>query len=410
MDSLEAIIIGGGPAGLMAAICCREPGTRIIVLEKNGNAGRKLLISGSGQCNLTRTDPVIDFLPHYGDHGSFLRTAFSRFDNDALMDFFRKRDLALEAREDGKVFPASRRADDVLKILLNEASLLGIPVRTGNPAAGLERSGDQFVIRTKDGAFASRFCLLATGGKSYPGTGSTGDGYALASALGHTVIRPKPALVQLDVNRFAFSRLSGISISPALVSLYRNGKKTREARDDLLFTHKGFSGPVILNLSRYVEPGDSLGVCFIPGITRKGYEGELLDHLAVNGKTLVSNLVSGPELPKRFVESLLEAEGIPADRAAHSLDREERTRLLNRLFDSRFPIEPPSSFRTAMVTAGGIDLKEIDPRTMESRIVAGLFFAGEVMDVDGDTGGYNLQAAFSTGALAGSVMRGRIRA
>ncbi|MDN7025540.1 NAD(P)/FAD-dependent oxidoreductase [Methanoculleus sp. FWC-SCC1] len=402
----DTIIIGAGPAGLFCALQAAAPGRKILILEKKPACGRKLLITGSGQCNLTHGGNIREFLARYGDHGAFLRPALLGFTNRDLIAFFESRGLDLETDENGKVFPATRKAADVLDLLLRECRERGVRVRCGEAVIAVERTDGGFLVTTGAARYTASRVVIATGGASYPATGSTGDGYRLAAALGHTVTPVRPALAPVVVEDYPFARLAGISFEGVTVSLFRDGRKTRELAGDLLFTHTGLSGPAVLHLSRYTAAGDALKVSFLPGMTREGLEKDLLAKFAAHGTRQVKTILADYGLPERFVLALLEAAGIPADRAAAHLAKKARGALIDRLTAFPFGVKAVGGFREAMVTAGGVALEEVDKKTMASKRVPGLYVIGEVLDVDGDTGGYNLQAAFSTAVAAARAITG----
>jgi predicted Rossmann fold flavoprotein len=265
-----------------------------------------------------------------------------------------------------------------------------------------------FTVTTSRGMYRGHELVIATGGKSYPGTGSTGDGYRFAQALGHTVTPLKPSLVPVHVRDYPFSDLSGISFREVTLSLFREGKKVHEHAGDLLFTHSGLSGPGILDLSRYIEPGDTLKISFLPKKRREAFFHELAGKLLASGTLKVRTILAGYQLPERFIDKVLTLSGIPPELTGAHLSVPARKRLVESLAGFPCVIAGSGSFEEAMVTRGGISLDEVDPKTMESRLVSGLYFTGEVLDIDGDTGGYNIQAAFSTGVLAAQSILKRI--
>ena len=405
----DSIIVGAGPAGLFAAIGAAGSGTRTMLLERMPSPGRKLLVSGSGQCNLTHGGPISAFLGRYGGAGKFLRHALYGFDNDDLASFFAERGVPLEETEGGKLFPVSRRARDVLDALAAELVRLGADLRTGCRVESARFSEGVFEVAAERVEYRARALVIATGGRSYPKTGSSGDGYGLAASFGHRIVEPAPALTPVAVKGFdPFVSCSGVSISGTSISVFREGAKVASGRGDVLFTHRGLSGPGILDLSRYIRAGDQLRVCLSPG--RGGIdevERRLLDETAEYGKRTVARVLHGLGLAESLSRATLEALGLPADVKAAVLSRPARRALAAALAeggDAGFPFiaERLCGWDEAMSTCGGVDLSEVDPKTMESRLAPGLFFAGEVLDIDGDTGGFNIQAACSTGMLAGS--------
>ncbi|MBN1195398.1 MAG: NAD(P)/FAD-dependent oxidoreductase [Methanomicrobiaceae archaeon] len=394
------VIIGGGPAGLFCALLAAGEGRQVLVLEKNASCGRKLLITGTGQCNLTNAGDISDFFTHYGDHGSFLRPALRGFTNRDLLAFFEERGLFTITESGGKVFPASRKAADVLSVLLSACRERSVMIRISEPVRSVAAGDGRFVITSQEAVYHAECCVIATGGVSYPATGSTGDGYAFATGLGHSVTDAAPALAAATVADYPFADCAGISFENLRVFLYRDGKKIRQQTGDLLLTHHGLSGPAVLHLSRYIREGDVLAVAFLPGRDPAELHTELADKIAAHGQRQVRTLLLEYGLPERFVRRLLEISGIPPDRTGSHLSRQERAALVAGLAGHPFTVAGLGGLNEAMVTAGGVALDAINPKTMESRHVPGLFFIGEVLDIDGDTGGYNLQAAFSTAAAA----------
>jgi predicted Rossmann fold flavoprotein len=400
VDTPLIVIIGGGSAGLFCALQAAGDGRGVLVLEKNPNCGRKLLITGSGQCNLTHEGDISEFFSHYGDHDLFLRPALREFTNRDLVSFFEARGLPLVTDPGGKIFPATRKASDVLSLLLSECSRRGVEVICGQAVRRVTSVDGRFAVKTETASYPADAVVIATGGASYPATGSTGDGFWFARELGHTVTEIAPALTPVIVQDYPFPDLAGISFEDLTLTLFRNGKKVRRAAGDLLFTHTGLSGPGVLDLSRFIQPGDVLKVSFCSGIDPETVRKRVTEAIAASGSRQAKTVLSGLPLPERFVRRLLELAGTAPDLACSQLPRNARQELLASLTGFPFTVLRLGGFEEAMVTRGGVALGEIDPKTMESRIVPGLFCIGELLDIDGDTGGYNLQAAFSTGTLA----------
>jgi predicted Rossmann fold flavoprotein len=407
----DIIIIGGGPAGLFCALqAAGTAGTnlRVVVLEKNAACGRKLLVTGAGQCNLTHGGDIRAFFSHYGDHGAFLRPALLGFTNRDLVAFFESRGLSMVTDAGEKVFPATRKASDVLALLLRECRQRGVEIRCGESVLGIEREEGCFLVATGSARYAAPHVVIATGGATFPATGSSGDGYRLAAGLGQPVTAIRPALAAVTIEEYPFSHLAGISFDDVAVSLFRGGRKVGEGSGALLFTHAGLSGPVVLHLSRSIDAGDVLKVSFVPGISRETLQNDLVEKVAAHGTRQVKAILSDFCLPERFVRELLHQAGIPADLTCAHLSKTARNALIAHLTTFPFRVKAVGGFHEAMVTAGGVALSDVDPKTMASKQIPALSFIGEVLDIDGDTGGYNLQAAFSTAyAAARAIAAGR---
>lgn len=419
----DVIVIGAGPAGLMAAGSAAAAGAQVLLLEKMGQPGRKLRLTGKGRCNLTNIAPLEEFIPHFGASGRFLYSAFSKFFSGDLIEFLEGLGVQTVVERGGRVFPVSNDAQEIVAALTAWAQEAGVRVKT---QARVERIlvedarliGVQVIPMTakKETRRAQqptapypcycRCAVLATGGASYPGTGSSGDGYTMAQALGHIIIPIRPALVPLETEGDLAPRLQGLSLRNVRVSILLHGRSEKTAFGEMLFTHFGVSGPVILTLSRAVvdalQAGEQveLSIDLKPALEEDVLDARLRRDLEAHGKRQFRTILKGL-LPRKLIPVCIEQTGIPEGKPAHQINAEQRSGLRHWLKDFRLTVSGHRSFREAIVTAGGVDLREVDPRTMGSRIVEGLYFAGEVLDLDADTGGYNLQAAFSTGWLAG---------
>ncbi len=411
----DVIVVGAGPAGLMAAGQAAQMEAETLLLEKMGRPGRKLRIAGKGRCNLTNVVPRSEFLTHFEPHGHFLRPAFYRFFNEDLMAFFEELGVPTVTERGGRVFPASGEAQDVVDALVQWVGEQGATLRTRSPVERLLVEGERVVgvqasrnqvSPQKPGFYHADAVIVATGGASYPATGSTGDGYRLAQAVGHTIVPVRPALVPLETAGDVGPRLQELSLRNVTVSLWVDGKKQAEAFGEMLFTHFGVSGPIILTLSRQVVDALRLGqrvtlsIDLKPALDHPKLDARLLRDLDTHGKRHFRTLLKGL-LPSKLIPVCIDLTGIPSDKMAHQITSEERQRLRTWLKDFRLEVTGHRPFSEAIITAGGVDTGEVDPHTLASRLVEGLYFAGEVLDVDADTGGYNLQAAFSTGWLAG---------
>ncbi len=408
MTGRRVVVVGGGAAGLMAAGQAARLGAETLLLEKMGRPGRKLRIAGKGRCNITNTAPLPEFIAHFGRNGRFLRQAFSQFFTAELVALLEELEVPTVTEREGRVFPSSGKAGDVVDALVWWAEECGATLLTRSQVERLvvERGRTVGVQVSGGRVHLGGAVIIATGGASYPASGSTGDGYRLAEAVGHTIVPIRPALVPLEAAGDLAPKLQGLSLRDVTVRLWVDGKRQAETSGEMLFTHFGLSGPIILALSRQVVDALRLGrqvvvsIDLKPAIDDRELEAQLLRDLAATGKRKFRTLLKGL-LPRKLVQVCADLTGIPPDKVAHQITAEERKRLRMWLKDFRIEVIGYRPFAEAIITAGGVDTREVDARTMASRLVEGLYFAGEVLDVDADTGGYNLQAAFSTGWVAG---------
>lgn len=399
ITDFDTIIIGAGAAGLFAA-CNIEKG-KTLILEKNNTAGKKLLISGAGQCNYTHSGDSDDFINKYGENGSFLKPALYNFKNVDAIDFFKLSGVESIIREDGKVFPESLKSADILNSLIKKCKLNNIEIKYNSPVKSISYNHElkQFTVKTNSEKFTSKNVLISTGGSSYPNTGSNGDGFILASSLGHNIVNTLPCLSPVNVKNYSFSDLSGISFSDIRISLWRNNRKIKETSGDVLLTHKNLSGPGILNFSRYIEKDDNLKLNFI-GIREDELSGLIDTKTRENGKQVLKSIFKEMNISKRFIEKTFEINSISEDTICSQLNKKDKSNLIKSLCEHSFEVESLEGYHLAMATRGGVALDEVNRKTMQSKIISGLYLAGEVLNIDGDTGGYNIQAAFSTAALA----------
>ena len=409
MEEYDTVIAGAGPAGLFCAIHAAAPKTRVLLLEKNPAPGVKLNISGTGQCNITHDGDIRSFFSRYGAHGQFLKPALQSFTNRDLIRFFEGLGLTFETMQGGKIFPKSRNAGDITSLLVRECDLRGVTLRCGEPVRHVEYADPGFRVITPAQSVFARHLVLATGGASYPKTGSTGDGYRIAASLGHTIADIGPALVPLIMDPFPFASLAGMSFPALPFSVWRNGRRIAEGNGDVLFTHTGLSGPGILDRSRDIRAGDEIRLAFTGPVRRDAMERGILAAIARSPSKTIRSIVAGLGIPERLSRLLPERAGIPPDATGAHLPASSRSRLVEMLTEYPLVVSAPGDLSVAMVTRGGIALDEVNPKTLESRLVPGLFFAGEVLDIDGDTGGFNIQAAFSTGYCAAQGTRSPAR-
>jgi predicted Rossmann fold flavoprotein len=408
----DVIVAGAGAAGLVAAVEAAERGRRTVLLEKNRRAGVKILMSGGTRCNLTHATDKWGIVKAYGEQGSFLHSALAALSPADLVKLIEDEGVPTKVEETGKIFPVSNRATDILQALLKRFGRSGAELATEEAAQQIERlPAGGFRVLTARREMSAESVIVTVGGQSYPGSGTRGDGYAWAAALGHTIMPPRPALVPLTTSEAWVQGLSGVTIPDVAVRLELpgelpgNNKLLDARRGSLLFTHFGLSGPVILDISRGVtalpDPSAARLACdWLPDVPSHRLDEELRQAAAADGRRhLVTFLAE--RLPRRLIEQLFALAALPLDLRGAEFSKTQRAALIQMLKETPISITGTRGFAKAEVTAGGVALSEIDSRTMQSKIVPGLYFAGEILDLDGPIGGYNFQAAFSTGVLAG---------
>lgn len=405
----KTVIIGGGAAGLMAACAAAEKygGGAVTVIEKNRRPGRKLMVTGKGRCNVTNNCDRDTLISNVPANGRFLFSAFSDFGTADTMEFFEKRGVPLKTERGNRVFPVSDKASDIVDALVNTVRKSGVKILTAEAEEILTENFSVTGVRTRDGEILEAdSVILATGGMSYPVTGSTGDGYEMAGMLGHTVTPLKASLVPLNVKQGFCSRLSGLSLKNVTLTVYESGRKKPVFSElgEMLFTHFGISGPLVLSASAHMRKmGSAEYVAYIdlkPALDEQKLDSRILRDFEEEKNRNFGNSLD-KLLPKSIIPVIISLSGIAPDTKVNQISREQRARLCGVLKALRLDITGFRPIEEAIITGGGISVKEINPSTMESKLVSGLFFAGEIIDADAYTGGFNLQIAFSTGHLAG---------
>lgn len=405
--SKTVVVIGGGPAGMMAAGKAAERGNRVVLLEKNNRLGRKLYICGKGRCNLTNYSDIKELIANIPGNGKFLYSSFSRFSSYDIIEFFNELGVETKVERGKRVFPESDKASEVVDALARYIKDCGVEIRLESKVNKIlvEDNKVMAVCYNNDKTVLCDAVILATGGLSYPGTGSTGDGYKFAEELGHTIISPKPSLVPLVVKEEWVKNLQGLSLKNIKIELKKGSKLVYSDFGEMLFTHYGVSGPVILSASRHLLDYDyrdiELYIDLKPALSEEKLDIRILrDFEKYNRKIFINAL--DDLLPQKMIPVVVNLSGISPEKTVNQINREERLKLVKLLKYFKLTPVAPRPIKEAIVTAGGVNIKEITPSTMESKLVRGLFFAGEVIDVDAYTGGFNLTIAFSTGYTAGT--------
>ena len=399
-------VIGGGAAGLMAAYSAARYGARVTLFERNDRCGRKLAITGKGRCNVTNDCSVEELLQNVPTNPRFLYSALGRFDTSDTKAFFEERGVALKVERGRRVFPVSDRAEDIVRALVGACKETGVNICYERVTSLRIENGELLGLNTEKNSYDADAVIICTGGKSYPRTGSDGDGYALARSAGHTVTPLLPSLVPICSESKLCPSLQGLSLKNVSLSIIRkqDGKEVYSDFGEMMFTHFGLTGPMILSASAH-----------IPDISEGKYEARINLKPALDEKTLDARIISdfskysnkdflnalGDLLPQKLIPVIVSLSGIDARKKVNSITKEERRALCEVIRCLRIPLSRFRSINEAIITKGGVSVKEISPKTMESKLCRGLYFAGEVIDVDAYTGGYNLQIAFSTAVLAG---------
>ena len=407
MKEFDVIVVGAGPAGLLAAGSASLEGGRVLLVEKMRQEGRKLLITGKGRCNITNDSDVGEFIKHVHPNGRFLRSAFGHFFSHQILELLHKYGVETTLERGGRYFPSSNKSADVLLALLRWVHDQKVEIQCGqrvekliveeNTIRGVQANGQEF---------RAGKVILATGGKCYPATGSNGEGYELARSVGHSIVPVRPALVPLETSGRVAQKLQGLTLKNVQATVWVDDKKRDEDFGEMIFTHFGLSGPIILTLSRIVvdalhqKSKVELSIDLKTALDEQKLDARLLRDLDTSGKKQISNIFRD-WLPSSMIPVFLEHVGIDPEKEGHQVSSKERKSIRNLMKNFRFEITGHRSFKEAIITAGGVPTGEISPKTMESKHISGLYFAGEMIDLDAKTGGYNLQIAYSTGWLAG---------
>ena len=402
----KVIVVGGGPAGMFAAITAAKNGNQVLLLEKNEKLGKKLYITGKGRCNLTNDTVPDEFLNNVVVNSKFLFGAINALSPEDVEDFFERNGCKVKTERGNRVFPQSDKASDVSKALQKVLDEYGVEVRLNTSVIRILIDGNKISgVDTEYGFITSDSVIICTGGCSYHLTGSTGDGYIFAKSLGHSIVPPKPSLVGIELKGNDFMDLQGLSLKNVSVSFCdKNGKCLYSDFGEMLFTHYGVSGPIILSASCILNKFDLVGVKLSidlkPALSHKILDYRLIREFSTNCVKTISTVLKSL-LPQSLIEIVLIRANISGKKRCADISKEERLAILTVLKNLSFEVDKLRPLEEAIVTSGGVSVKEVNPKTMESKIVKGLFFAGEVLDVDAFTGGFNIQIAFSTGYVAG---------
>ena len=408
---MNVIVIGGGAAGMMAAIMSARNGNNVTILEKMRSMGRKLSITGKGRCNITNATDMENFMKNVPGNGKFLYSAFSQFTNQDVINFFNEIGVKTKVERGERVFPVSDSAMEVIDKLKKELEKRKVKVIVNSKVEEiLAENGCVTGVRTENNIYECDKVILATGGKSYPSTGSTGDGYKIAEALGHTIVKPKASLVPLELYEKDIIELQGLSLKNVFIKLVDSQKVVYEDFGEMLFTHFGVSGPIVLSSSAHLlrvkgieeklkSKSILLSIDLKPALTFEKLDTRIQRDFEKYTRKQFKNSLNDL-LPSKMIDYIIKKSGIPEDKQTDQITKEERRKLVQLLKNLEFKVKGFRPIEEAIITAGGVNIKEINSSTMESKLVKGLYFAGEIIDVDAYTGGFNLQIAFSTAYIA----------
>ena len=410
---MKVIVIGGGPAGMMAAITSAEQRNEVILVEKNNSLGKKLLITGKGRCNITSSLEMSEFIKNTPGNGRFLYSAFENYTNQDIIAFLAKQGLKVKEERGNRIFPVTERSLDVLNCFKNKLDELKVKIMYNSKVEKIIVENNEIVgVKTNKETIKAEKVILATGGRSYSSTGSTGDGYKLAMKLGHTVTTIKPSLVPLvTYEKNICQNMQGLSLRNVKISIKEENKTIYEDFGEMLFTHFGVSGPTILSGSAHLvryknieqllkDRKIKLHIDLKPALTPEKLDERILrDFEQLKNKQFKNSL--DKLLPQKMINTIIDISGINPEKKVNEITKQERRNLVNLFKNFELTIKDFRPIEEAIITSGGINIKEVNPKTMESKIIKGLYFAGEILDVDSYTGGFNLQIAYSTGYTAG---------
>ena len=412
---MKVIVIGGGPAGMMAAITASENGNSVLLLEKMQSLGRKLLITGKGRCNITSSLDMEEFIKNIPGNGMFLYSVFKNYSNKDIIQFLKRQGLEVKEERGNRIFPVTDKSKDVLECFIRRLKELNVEIKYNTKVEEIVTETDNVVgVRTNKELIKADKIILATGGKSYPLTGSTGDGYELAKRVGHSITKIQPSLVPLETfQKDICKRLQGLSLRNVAIKLVDKDRNKTIYEDfgEMLFTHFGVSGPIILSSSSHLvriknikemfeKKNISLIIDLKPALSEEKLNERILRDFEEYRNKMFKNSLE-KLLPQKLIPIIIEQSGIDENKKVNEIKKQERRKLVNLLKNFTFEIQNFRAIDEAIITSGGVNVKEINPKTMESKIVKGLYFAGEITDVDAYTGGFNLQIAYSTGYTAG---------